>query len=158
MEYRKVLLDTNILIDFLRSQRSSRPRGDQDAFNQEQAVNLIYNCITRETELNISCHTLKELLQRPNISEQEEERINSGILEICKVLVTDEKVARVAGYLARKSQEYREHHVEDCYIAATAIRYELPLLTCNPSDYRYVPYARLQVHVPYQYGTGALDK
>lgn len=64
---------------------------------------------------------------------------------MCHFITTTRKIAEMAGYLSRKSAEYRTHHIEDCYIAATAIVRSLPLYTTNPSDFQYVPHPRLKV-------------
>jgi len=145
------LLDTNILVDWLRWHRSSRPKTDERRFNSQSAKELIEDFIINDKDIFISCHTLKELLQYPNISEQEESRINTLLPQFAKVLSTTPEVARTAGYLFRRSVEYREHNIEDCYIAATAITYKLPLYTRNPGDFKYVPHPDLEIVIPYQY-------
>lgn len=52
---------------------------------------------------------------------------------------------------SRESAEYREKHIEDCYIASTAAAYRIPLYTKNPKDFRYVNDPDLNVIVPYDY-------
>ncbi len=146
-----ILLDTNILVDWLKYHRRSRPKNDEQRYNSENAKNLIGSFINEDVNICISCHTLKELLQYPNISAQEEDRISTLLPTICKVLPTTIQAARVAGYLSRQSASYREHHIEDCYIAATAISFSLPLYTRNPDDFNYVPHTDLIVKVPYNY-------
>lgn len=47
--------------------------------------------------------------------------------------------------------EYRDYHIEDCYIAATAIAYNLPLYTRNLGDFKYVSHPALKIIIPYQY-------
>jgi predicted nucleic acid-binding protein len=146
-----ILLDTNILIDLFRSFRRSRPKNERHAYNSKNAVELISKLTDGGIEIYISCHTIKELLQYPQISQQEEERINSLLPTLCQVLPTTKNVAQIAGLLSRKSAEYRDHHIEDCYIAATAISYALTLYTRNPDDFKYVSHERLEIVVPYQY-------
>ncbi|MGB9804676.1 type II toxin-antitoxin system VapC family toxin [Desulfofundulus sp.] len=147
----RILLDTNILVDYFRSQRSSRPKNQRQAYCCQQADQFIDQSIERGVELAISCHTLKELLQYKNISAQEEKRILENLPLMCDILDTNKEVAYIAGLLSRHSAEYREHHVEDCYIAAIAIAYKLPLYTRNPDDFKYVPHPDLKIVVPYQY-------
>ncbi|BCV22800.1 hypothetical protein hamaS1_28690 [Moorella sp. Hama-1] len=60
-------------------------------------------------------------------------------------------MAKIAGLLSRQSAEYREDHVEDCYIAAIAIARGLPLYTTNPKDFNYVKHNKLIVIQPYEY-------
>ncbi len=146
-----VLLDTTIFIDWLRGHRRSRPKNQEYTYNSQQAIRLIDRLIDEEVMINMSCHTLKELLQYPHISPQEEERINTLIPGFCNVLTTDGGVAAIAGLLSRQSVEYREHHIEDCYIAATAIAYSLPLYTRNVGDFKYVSHEKLKVVGPYQF-------
>lgn len=152
-----VLLDTTIFVDWLRGHRRSRPKSLEHAFNSRQAVKLIDNLIDQEVKIFMSCHTLKELLQYPKISKEEEKRINSMLPQFCEILSTNAEVAAVAGLLSRQSAEYREHHIEDCYIAATAIVYGLTLYTRNKEDFKYVPHEKLEVVVPYQFGQDAVN-
>lgn len=149
----RILLDTNILIDYFRSKRGSRPKSQYHAFCSQQSVIFIDNSIGKGTDLAISCHTLKELLQYKNISEQEEKRILQNLPLMCDILDTNKHVSHIAGLLSRQSAEYRDHHIEDCYIAATAIAYKLILYTRNPDDFKYVPHPDLEIIVPYQYQT-----
>lgn len=152
--FMRILIDTNILIDYFRSQRSSRPKNRRQAYYCQQAVRFIDQSIDSGVKLTISCHTLKELLQYKNISPQEEKRILQYLPLMCDILDTDQRVACVAGLLSRQSAEYRKYHIEDCYIAATAITYKLPLYTRNPDDFKYVPHPQLKIVVPYQYQPG----
>ncbi|SFR06956.1 PIN domain-containing protein [Desulfoscipio geothermicus] len=146
-----VLLDTNILIDLLRSYRKSRPKNKEYAYNSKKAIELVNWLIDERITRYISCHTLKELLQYPYISKQEEERIINLLPTFYRILPTTSKVSRIAGILSRQSAEYRDYHIEDCYIAATAITFKLPLYTRNPGDFKYVPHPNLEIVVPYQY-------
>ena len=148
-----VLLDTNIMIDLLRTYRKSRPKNQEYAYNAVKVIEL-FQTIT-SGKIYISCHTIKELLQYPYISEQEENRIQTILPKFALVLPTTKKVARIAGLLSRQSAAYRDHHIEDCYIAATAIANNIPLYTRNPDDFKYVPHPDLEIVVPYQYGVQA---
>lgn len=146
-----ILLDTNILIDVLRSYRKSRPKNDEYAYNSKCSMELMERLIDERIIRYVSCHTLKELLQYPYISLQEEDRIENVLPTLCRILPTTKKVAKIAGSLARLSSEYRDYHIEDCYIAATAIAYGLQLYTRNPDDFKYVLHPSLVIVVPYQY-------
>jgi len=116
----RILIDTNILVDYFRSQRSSRPKNKRQEYCYQQAVQFIDQSIEQGVELLVSCHTFKELLQYKNISAQEERRILENLPLMCEILETNKEVAYIAGLLSRQSSEYHDHHVEDCYIAATA--------------------------------------
>ena len=145
------LLDTSILVDWIRTHRSSRPKNPREAFHSKKAILLIADFINMDIKINISCHTYKELLQYPHISDVEENRIKTLIPEFCEILDTTVGIAEIAGLLSRQSAEYREHHIEDCYIAATAIYHNISLFTRNPTDFKYVENDRLKIKVPYQY-------
>jgi predicted nucleic acid-binding protein len=146
-----VLFDTNIMIDWLRSYRRSRPKDEKQKFCSEKAQDLFNNAFQTKTIIYISCHTIKELLQYPDISQEEEARIYSILPASVIVLSTTDKIAKTAGLMARLSHEYRTHHIEDCYIAATAIVHRLPLYTRNPADYQYVSHEDLILKVPYTF-------
>lgn len=149
-----VLVDTNILIDILRSYRRSRPKNEEFKYNSKSSLAFLDRLIEEETPRYISCHTLKEILQYPYISKEEEERILNIIPSLFEILPTTQEISYNAGLLARHSADYRDYHVEDCYIAATAITFNLPLYTRNPGDFKYVPHQDLEIVVPYQYQSG----
>jgi len=146
-----ILLDTGILVDYLRYLRKSRPKNDRQAFLSQHAASLIEDFIQKEVPIYTTVHTLKELLQYPRISPEEEKRILEDIPIFCKVIGTGRRVAKIAGLLSRQSVEYREHHIEDCYIAAIAIARGLPLYTTNSKDFNYVKHNKLIVFQPYEY-------
>ncbi|MCR4420506.1 MAG: type II toxin-antitoxin system VapC family toxin [Clostridia bacterium] len=139
----RILLDTGVLVDYFRARRKSRLKGHQ-AVQSAIAVALIEGALRSNIDLYISVHTFKELLQYPQ-SLQEEHRITTYLPRICHFIATTRRIAAVAGYLSRMSAEYRTHHIEDCYIAATAIVRDLPLYTTNPDDFQYVPHPKLRV-------------
>lgn len=112
---------------------------------------LIEQLIQEDREIFFSVVTLKELLQYPNISCEEEERINRLLPMFSTILPVDERIGRVAALYSRESAEYRERHIEDCYIAATAVAYRIPLYTKNPKDFIYVKDPALTIIVPYDY-------
>lgn len=71
------LLDTNIIIDLLRTYRSSRPKSQEHEYNSQKVIEFFETLIEKRIKRYISCHTIKELLQYPYISQQEEDRIRS---------------------------------------------------------------------------------
>ncbi|MDR1701711.1 MAG: PIN domain-containing protein [Sporomusaceae bacterium] len=144
-----ILLDTNILIDWLRLYRRSRPKTPQQKYFLAAVKNFIAFLAKSDTEIFISCHTIKELLQYPKISPQEEERIEILIPKAFIILPTTHEISKIAGLMARQSNEYRNHHIEDCYIASTAIFHKIPLYTRNPADYSYVQHENLIIKTPY---------
>jgi hypothetical protein len=147
----QILLDTNIAVDILRAQRSSRPKTKESAFNYSSAVLLVEKLLKNKIQICFSVITLKELLQYPNISPEEERRINEIFPEFSNFLPINESIARKTAVYSRKSSSYRKDHIEDCYIAATAATYNLPLYTRNPKDFKYVEDENLIVEVPYRY-------
>ncbi|MDR1702103.1 MAG: PIN domain-containing protein [Sporomusaceae bacterium] len=144
-----ILLDTNLVIDWLIGYRKSRPKNEEQRFRAEAAAKLLSQTFQTKQLTYISCHTFKELLQYPRISPEEEKRIYSILLATTIILPTTREIAQIAGLMARQSHEYRNHHIEDCYIASTAIFHKIPLYTRNPADYSYVQHENLIIKIPY---------
>ena len=153
-----ILLDTNIIIDWLRSYRRSRAKTPEQAYYSQESKHLFDWALESQTVLCICPQTIKELLQYPHISEREEKRILELIPAAFVILDTTFAIADIAGRMGRQSHAYRNHHIEDCYIAATAIAHSLPLYTRNPADYQYVPHADLVIKVPYIFDAAATAK
>jgi hypothetical protein len=94
----RILIDISILVDYFRSQRSSRPQNQHQAYCCQQAVLFIDQSIGHGVKLFISCHTFKELLQYKNISIQEEGRILENLPLMCDILDTNKDVAILLAY------------------------------------------------------------
>lgn len=116
MDLQKILVDTDVLIDFLRK----RP----------QAKELL-QAAARHADLFISVVTLAELLAGMRASEREE---TETLMEGFTLVPVDEKIGRRAGELRRQNQKVL---LPDCLIAATAWEEEGLLLTGNRRDYPF---------------------
>ena len=118
---KQILIDTDILIDVL--------RGIDTAINRlqnESKTALLSISVVTEMELMVGCR---------NKSEQQKLTVflnNYGILKI------NESISDQAVELLR---QYRLSHgllIPDALIAATALSLDIPLLTKNQSDYRFI--------------------
>jgi hypothetical protein len=141
------LIDTCILVDFLRYGKTTTRKNPERLKHSELARDFFYKAVA-DAEAVISVITIKELLQYP-CSAKEEKRITVEIPIACTILPITYEIAVIAGNLSRQSTEYKNDHIEDCYIAATAIVYNIPLYTKNPRDFAYVTHPKLNIEVPY---------
>lgn len=115
---KKLLLDTSVIIDFLRS---------------KDKQNTLFFRLAREN-LSISIITHSELYAGKSVWEKKEareelEKLFSGMT----ILPFDEEISKKAGYLKARS------HISsllDCIIGASSIHYELELATLNVSEFR----------------------
>jgi len=146
-----ILLDTSILVDYFRYNKTTTRKSEKRIYNATAGHEFIINAVKRKDALFISVITLKELLQYKHISPQEEDRILVAMPKVCQILPITFKIAVMAGKISRQSTEYRDSHIEDCYIAATAIVHKIPIYTRNPKDFRYFNHPNLRIEEPYQY-------
>lgn len=112
----KLLVDTDVLIDFLRK----KPQA-QKLLEEASAIYDLY----------ISAVTLSELLTGMKPSE---EAATETLIEGLTLIPVTEKIARRAGALRRQAHS-RKTLLPDCLIAATALEEECLLLTFNKKDF-----------------------
>lgn len=112
----KVLVDTDVLIDFLRK--------------KEKARELLGNA-SQTADLYCSVVTTAEILAgtRPSVKEATE-----GLLEGMTMIPVSESIARRGGDLRRS---FTGILLPDCLIAATALEEGCLLLTFNRKDYPF---------------------
>lgn len=116
MTVSKLLVDTDVLIDFLRGKNTAQQI-------LTSAISIYPLCI--------SVITVAEIIagMRPT-----EEKATEEFLKGFEIIAVSEKVARIAGAL-------RNHHkrilLPDCLIAATALSECSSLLTFNRRDYPF---------------------
>jgi tRNA(fMet)-specific endonuclease VapC len=124
----RVVVDSDVLIDFLR---------------RKPGAKAVLASISRDDLPCCSVITVAEVRagMRP-----EEEPITSFLFDVLEVLPVDRETAVLAGQL-KQSVMPREVELDDCLIAATAIRNNAPLLTHNPKHY---PHAELAL-IPARY-------
>jgi len=109
---KKLLIDTNILIDYLR--------------NHSPAVNYFEKLTF---PLFLSVITVAEIYA--GIRNEKEKKLVSGFLSIFEIIPTDHAIAMTSGEFCKK---YRNSHgtgLADAIIAATALHNELELVTLN---------------------------
>jgi predicted nucleic acid-binding protein len=118
-----LLLDTDVLIYFLRGDKRVRP------------------IFTLHDRFYYSYITKKELLRKPGLSEREREKILTLLGRIRQVPV-DSPIASLAESLLKR---YRSKglQVADALIAATALKIDAVLATCNQRHYRFIDGLRL---------------
>jgi predicted nucleic acid-binding protein len=112
----QLLVDTDVLIDFLRRKAAARDL-------LEEAV--------QTHDLHASVITLAEVLAGMRPAEKE---ATEALLEGLVLLPVTEAVARKAGELRSSAKNIL---LPDCLIAATALIEECPLLTFNRKDYPF---------------------
>ena len=122
----KILVDTDILIDFSRNIPTAVSRMKTEEKNAKLSMSVITNM-----ELIIGCRNKIEL-----------QKLNKFISRFY-VLDLNELISRKALELLNN---YRLSHgllIPDALIASSAIILNIPLLTKNQSDYRFIPEVNL---------------
>jgi predicted nucleic acid-binding protein len=118
-----VILDTNIIIDYLRSQSTSSP------------LQKIVAQISK-TNLAVSVITLQELYSGLSTRNKNNERIIWEILAPLRMLPYSTEVAKVAGTIVRDCDNME---FADAAIAATAIENGADLFTLNIRHFQGIP-------------------
>ncbi len=122
MSNKEVLLDTSIIIDFLRRKNKEKTK--------------FYSLAANKAYLKISMLTHTELYAGKSVWEKEKaqkdlETIFGGL----EILNLDPKISKQAGKIRAN------HTVDliDAIIAATALEYKLPLATLNTNHFKSIP-------------------
>lgn len=123
----KILLDTSIIIDFLRQKDKSKT--------------LLYYFSSRGYELYISIVTHAESYVGKSIWEKKPamealEKVLSNI----RILALDEKISKEAGKI---NSENNNMEIVDAIIASTAIFHKLQLATLNVKDFEGINQLKL---------------
>ncbi len=120
----KLLVDTDIIIDYLKGVKPSR-----DLF--------------RSRDLDIYCSVLskKELLSTVGLCDSDRKKI-VGLLSKIKVLKIDNDINKRYSFLIDKYSE-RQDLIVDYIIAATAWAKNLPLLTRNRKHFEHIEEVKL---------------
>ncbi|MBI2083226.1 MAG: type II toxin-antitoxin system VapC family toxin [Deltaproteobacteria bacterium] len=116
MHLQKTLIDTDILIDFLRK--------------KETAKRLLENAL-QTGDLYLSVVTVAELLAGMKLSEA---AVTEDLISGFTLITVSESIARRAGALRRRHSRVL---LPDCLIAATALEENCTLLTGNRKDYPF---------------------
>lgn len=123
----KILIDTSVIIEFLRLNDKKR--------------SLLYKLASNKNQLFVSIVTHTELFSGKSVWEntsarEELNKIFSGI----KILPLNEAISTLAGEIRSKNNI----NIMDAIIAATAIKYKLPLSTLNQKD--FVKISKLEIY------------
>jgi predicted nucleic acid-binding protein len=115
------LLDTCILIDYLRGNQS------------------VYDILVKNNniKLSMSTITLMELV----IGALNKREVNYIIKAFKKINIIDlnKEISKLAQSLIIKYSKSHNLHINDALIAATALKNDVELITYNVSDFQYIP-------------------
>lgn len=117
----KILIETDILIDISREISTAINRINKEKLNNKLCISVI-----TKMELIIGC--------RNKIEQQKLNKFLQGFL----IINVNESISHQEGQLLEK---YRLSHgllIADALIAATAIILDIPLLSKNQNDYRFI--------------------
>ena len=117
----KYLLDTCILIDFLRGDP-----GVYDLLVTDEKIELSMSTVTM-MELTIGAINKREV----NYIQKAFENIN--------IVYIDQEISKIAEDLIFDYSKSHNLQIDDAFIAATAIKMNIELITHNISDFRYIP-------------------
>ena len=116
-----ILVDTCILIDFLRGEQSV-----YDFFVDDETV-----------ELAMSTVTMMELLVGA-FNNREVQQIQKAFKKVKNIFI-NEDISRIAQDLIIKYTKSHNLKIPDALIAATASAMNVALITYNRSDFQYIP-------------------
>ena len=122
---KKILLDTSVIIDFLRRKDKS------DSLLSKLSNNDFYISIVTHTEL----FSGRSVWEKKEIKQELDK-----FLSIIVLLPLMEEISQAAGKIKAYDPK---RSVLDCIIAATAIRHNLPLVTLNIKDFENIKGMRL---------------
>lgn len=128
MENKIILLDTDILWEYI--------TGNQEAI--ELLTSEDYNII------GLSAITVAELIKGCG-NKSKLTKLNNSIKNFLP-LHADIEISTIAIDLIKTYYLSHNIGINDAYIAATCLYYNIELATCNTSDYHYIPNLGLLVH------------
>lgn len=117
----RILIDTDILIDVTRADQVALSR----LATESQTANLAISVVT-QMELIVGCRDRSEL------------QILEKFLQRFEIVLLNENISTKAANLLRA---YRLSHgllIPDALIAATTLELQIPLLSKNQRDYRFI--------------------
>ncbi|GHV43466.1 ribonuclease VapC [Spirochaetia bacterium] len=115
------LLDTCILIDFLRGNAS------------------IYNLLVKNQNINLSMSTVTMMeLMLGAFNKREAQYIQKAFKKI-NIIHINENISKLAQDLIMQYTKSHNLQIDDALIAATAITTGIELITDNKSDFQYIP-------------------
>ncbi len=122
-----LIFDTNVIIDSI--------RGKKDALRSLEEVDLLVLSVISVFELLDGCRNLKEISLVDDFTGR------------CRVIKLNEKVCDLAVKIFREGKLKKGIEIGDSLIAATAISYNLTLMTSNIKHFDFID--GLKVIKPY---------
>jgi tRNA(fMet)-specific endonuclease VapC len=124
MENRRILVDTTILIDFLRKQKKEKSR--------------LWKLREEYQNLTISAISVFELFAGAT-DDQKIEDVRK-LLKWFDILDFDEKIAEESGEIFKKMRrEKKLIEYRDLFIGTTAVFYDLKIATLNVKHFEHIP-------------------
>ena len=120
-----ILLDTNIIIELF--------KGNSETINLLESIN--------EENFSISIITSMELYY--GALNKRELNVIKKFLKNFELLPINEKISKISLDLIEKYSKSHGLEIPDALIAATAIYYDIPLLTYNRKDFKYIEKLKL---------------
>jgi len=120
---KKILVDTNIFIDYLR--------------RKDKANSLFFQIFSQKKySAVISLTTVTELWAGKSMSKKQVFKKVSEIIDRCELVLPEMKTAKRAGEILRQANY--EVAFQDAQIAALALENKLLILTLNQKDFRKI--------------------
>ncbi|MEX0685943.1 MAG: type II toxin-antitoxin system VapC family toxin [Balneolales bacterium] len=116
-----LLIDTDVLIDFGRGVGKAR-----EQLNDQESVNILTISVVTQLELMVGCENKADF------------KSLQSFLKNFEIIQLDNTISEKAVHLFEK---YRLSHgvmIPDMLIASTAITFEIPLMSKNQKDYRFI--------------------
>jgi predicted nucleic acid-binding protein len=124
----RVLVDSDILIDYLRGKKESK----------ELIIYLLENSKCYLTPINIA-----EIYSGKDLSDPQKEFIIDNFLKNFNLILLDKEISKTAGSLRRKYNL----PLADAFIGAVSLIYNLILITRNIKDFHKI--IGLKIFIPY---------
>ncbi len=128
MENEIILLDTDFLIEYL--------------YNNTEAIAIIH---TNPSAFFVAGFTTIAEIVKGSLNKEQQQRVAKRI-KTFYVLHIDEEISETALQLILKYHLSHNAAVNDCLLAATALKYNCKLATCNTKHFSYIPRLQLLKH------------
>ncbi len=128
-----ILLDTNVLSEFMRPQ----PSAMVVAWLDDQPAGEVYTSAVSRAEIELGLALMPEGTRQASLSEAAQAMFDEDFAGRC--LPFDEGAARhYARLVAARMRSGRPISVEDAQIAAIALAHRMPLATRNTADFEHI--------------------
>ena len=125
---RRILVDTNIIIDFLRK--------------RDKKHTIFYELFSQEENKPVICFiTISELWAGKSMEEKQTRKFVEELIKGCEILEPNIEIAKLSGEILRKTNY--SISLQDAQISAYSLYYNLPILTLNKKDFLKIPKIKL---------------